>query len=74
MFKTLVKMAQQWYVDNYCFQLVIPEFKGYHVAKTYSELLRWADAYEGYDVKMISLFPKRGEWAGCGYLFIGHNR
>jgi len=59
MYKILKKLRQSayiWFVNRYRIQLIVPEYKAYHVCKNLTEMLQWSVCYPA-DADILIVYP-----------------
>lgn len=64
----MFKALQAWFITNFCYTLVVPEYKGFHVTMSLDEYWHWRMQYP-VECKVYTTCPKfkLGKWK----LFVG---
>ena len=63
----MVKLVKEWFIQQFAYQLIVPEFKARHVCWTYGALLDWECKYHHMNTKAVVIYPLHceGDWAGA---------
>lgn len=56
------KAIREWFIQQWAFQLIVPEFKARHICWTYEAMLDWVECYEGQGTQAIAIMPARSDW------------